>query len=168
MNATLNDTDGGRYSRVGGSPFAESPMPQKAQRALPSDSTLMLKSPSSAKKVGGKHSSGGRKSKDSPVKIVRARGLLNNLTESDPVVAKALADHRETDGLSKEECHELIEKLLANHEIPVRVKKVTCTQVYRTIVDSVSQPPPLNLPSSFVLDYCKKVLEKVTHSSQYA
>ncbi|KAF4757048.1 hypothetical protein FOZ63_026691, partial [Perkinsus olseni] len=98
MNATLNDTDGGRYSRVGGSPFAESPMPQKTQRALPSDSTLMLKSPSSAKKVGSKHSSGGRKSKDSPVKIVRARGLLNNLNESDPVVAKALADHRETDG----------------------------------------------------------------------
>lgn len=60
-----------------------------------------------------RNSSGGRKSKESPVKIVRvssafvpsrgstflqARGLLNNLTESDPVVSKALADHRESDG----------------------------------------------------------------------
>lgn len=28
----------------------------------------------------------------------QARGLLNNLTESDPIVSKALVDHRETDG----------------------------------------------------------------------
>ncbi|EER01996.1 conserved hypothetical protein [Perkinsus marinus ATCC 50983] len=167
MNTTLNDAEVGRYSKVGGSPLAESPMPYKTQRALPSESTL-IKSPASAKKLGGRNSSGGRKSKESPVKIVRARGLLNNLTESDPVVSKALADHRESDGLSKEECYELIEKLLSNHEIPVRVKRVTCTQVFRTIVDAVSQPPPANLPSGLVLDYCKKVLEKITHSSQYA
>ncbi|EER04500.1 hypothetical protein Pmar_PMAR018431, partial [Perkinsus marinus ATCC 50983] len=142
MNTTLNDAEVGRYSKVGGSPLAESPMPYKTQRALPSESTL-IKSPASAKKLGGRNSSGGRKSKESPVKIVRvssafvpsrgstflqARGLLNNLTESDPVVSKALADHRESDGLSKEECYELIEKLLSNHEIPVRVKRVTCTQ----------------------------------------
>ncbi|EER18827.1 hypothetical protein Pmar_PMAR006451 [Perkinsus marinus ATCC 50983] len=166
-NATLNDLEVGRYSKISGSPFAESPMPHKTQRAFPSESTL-IKSPLSAKKLGGRDSSGGRKSKESPVKIVRARGLLNNLTESDPIVSKALVDHRETDGLSKEECYGLIEKLLINHEIPVRVKKVTCTQVFRTIVDAVSQPPPTNLPSSLVLDYCKKVLEKVIHSSQYA
>ncbi|KAF4673586.1 hypothetical protein FOL47_010393 [Perkinsus chesapeaki] len=156
LNATLSDIDGGRYSKVTGSPFADTPAPQKTQRAVPSDSSF-IKSPPSSKKHGGRHSSGGgKKSKDSPVKIVRARGLLNNLTDSDPIIAKAVSDDREAKGLSKEECYELIEKLMANHEIPVRVKRVTCTQVFRTIVDNISQPPPANLPSAFALDYCKK------------
>lgn len=52
-DATLNDLEVGRYSKISGSPFAESPMPHKAQRAFPSESTLM-KSPVSAKKLGGR------------------------------------------------------------------------------------------------------------------
>lgn len=52
-DTTLNDAEVGRYSKVGGSPLAESPMPYKTQRALPSESTL-IKSPASAKKLGGR------------------------------------------------------------------------------------------------------------------